>query len=402
VRANPHPEAHPEELLSQAVRGELAPGKQAILDRHLAACPDCALEFETARVFALSGAPDDHDEALNRAVVESVLGHLDQSNGVGETLRKWFKSRSRWRTSAVLAVLGATAVFAIGLTVHRARRPAPLSLLPPMSEKMIILDDGSEVEPLAGASVKLVEQSPNRTTLQLRSGSAHFRVRHNPRRVFRVDVGAILIEDLGTTFVVDHLTGGEIRVTIAEGRVAVLSVASGERVELGAGEDRVFPIPPETRESPPTEVDPSQTRESATTTTPSRGQIRPHGAEEATAWLQAADYARRSRHPEAAVVPLQRLIDHYPKDPRAPSAAFTLGWILLTDLARPREAAVAFAEAERHAPRGLLAEDAAARVAEAWQKAGDSRRAALAAHHYEKLYPTGRYLTLMRGLAGEP
>jgi hypothetical protein len=47
-----------------------------------------------------------------------------------------------------------------------------------------------------------------------------------------------------------------------------------------------------------------------------------------------------------------------------------------------------------------LAEDAAARVAEAWQKAGDSRRAADAARHYERVYPSGRYITLMRGLIG--
>jgi TolA-binding protein len=101
------------------------------------------------------------------------------------------------------------------------------------------------------------------------------------------------------------------------------------------------------------------------------------------------------------VEPLRRLIERYPRDPRAPSAAFTLGWVLLTDLARPREAAVAFAETERSAPRGTLAEDAAARVAEAWQKAGDSRRAAEAARHYEHMYPSGRYVTLMRGLVGE-
>jgi outer membrane protein assembly factor BamD (BamD/ComL family) len=75
--------------------------------------------------------------------------------------------------------------------------------------------------------------------------------------------------------------------------------------------------------------------------------------------------------------------------------------VLLTDLARAHEAAAAFAEAERSAPRGPLAEDAAARVAEAWQKAGDLRRAAEAARHYEQLYPSGRYIALMRGLVGE-
>jgi len=128
---------------------------------------------------------------------------------------------------------------------------------------------------------------------------------------------------------------------------------------------------------------------------------RAHVPEGPTDLLAAADVARRSRQPRAAVPPLRRLLDNFPKDPRAPSAAFTLGWIYLTDLNRPREAAVAFAEAERIAPRGALAEDAAARVAEAWQNAGDSRRAAEAARHYSHVYPTGRYIALMRGLIGD-
>jgi TolA-binding protein len=117
--------------------------------------------------------------------------------------------------------------------------------------------------------------------------------------------------------------------------------------------------------------------------------------------LAAADEARLSGNPQAAVAPLRRLVARYARDPRAPAAAFTLGWLLLTDLGRSREAAVAFAEAERIAPRGALAEDAAARVAESWQKAGDTHRAAQAARRYQQLYPTGRYTALMRGLISE-
>jgi len=75
--------------------------------------------------------------------------------------------------------------------------------------------------------------------------------------------------------------------------------------------------------------------------------------------------------------------------------------VLLTDLNRPREAAAAFAVAERIAPRGALAEDAAARVAEAWHNAGEAGRASEAARHYERMYPTGRYIALMRGLIGK-
>jgi hypothetical protein len=56
-------------------------------------------------------------------------------------------------------------------------------------------------------------------------------------------------------------------------------------------------------------------------------------------------------------------------DPRAPLAAFTLGRVLLRELARPREAAAAFAQARALAPRGPFVEDALAREVEAWLQA---------------------------------
>jgi TolA-binding protein len=186
---------------------------------------------------------------------------------------------------------------------------------------------------------------------------------------------------------------------VAEGRVAVLYPSSQVRVELGAGEDRVFSAVPEPR--PAIEPAPEAPKPMAAVAAAVRAPSRARSPEDPADLLQAADLARRSRHPQAAVAPLRRLVEHYPKDPRAPSAAFTLGWVLLTDLGRAREAAAAFAEAERIAPRGALAEDAAARVAEAWQKAGDQRRAARAARHYQQMYPGGRYIPLMRGLIGE-
>jgi TolA-binding protein len=399
LRAEPEPQEHPEHLIDQALRGALNQQDQAILDCHLASCPDCALELETARVFAASVAPGNRDDALDRAVVENVLARLKQPDGLGTRLRRWAEAQRLVRPVAALAVLGAAAAFAIGLAAHHSRQPGPPSVAASVPARTLVLDDGSEVVPIEGTMAQLSEQTPERTTVQLRSGSAQFRIRHNPRRLFRVDAGQIQIEDLGTIFGVDHQAGGRVHVAVFEGRVAVLSVASGVRVELRAGEDRLFPIAPEPSEGPIAAADPPKTHEPAAAA--SHGPARSRSVEDPASLLQAADHARRSRHPEAAVAPLRRLIDRYPRDPRAPSAAFTLGWVLLTDLGRAREAAAAFAEAERSAPRGLLAEDAAARVAEAWQKAGDSRRAAQAARHYEQMYPSGRYITLMRGLIGE-
>ena len=388
---------HPEQLLERAIRGELSPGDRTQLDRHLAGCAECAAELEGAHVFRAAMAPGKPDDALNHAAVMKTLVRLQARETFGERLRRKFTLELLPRPA--IALFGVIVMVAVGSALLYTRWPQRQVVAPVASSQPLILDDGSEVTPADGrTAIQLVEQTPARATVRLRSGSAQFRVRHDSRRLFRVDTGPIQIEDIGTAFRVDHDTGDKIRVVVSEGRVAVLHVTNGWRVELGAGEDRVFSTVAEVIE--PVKEAPKVPAPSAVADA-SRAESRAHGADDPAELLMAADVARRSRQPQAAVAPLQRLVEHYPKDPRVPAAAFTLGWVLLTDLGRPREAAAAFATAERSAPRGGLAEDAAARVAEAWQKAGDSRRAAEAARHYERVYPSGRYITLMRGLIGE-
>jgi len=393
--------------MDRALSGEMDAPDQATLARHLAYCPDCETEFEAARVLAMSVAPGAQDDELNHVAIENALARLQGREGVGERLRRWFGMQRLLRPAAALAVLGAVAVAAIGIVAHQPRQPASPSIATPASPavpRALVLDDGSEVAPVEGTAVQIEEQTPARTIVRLRSGAAQFRIRHDSRRIFRVDAGPVQIEDLGTVFSVDHSAGGSVHVVVSEGRVAVLSSASGLRVELRAGEDRRFPGT--SQASPASDAvafrhESPRPAEQATAVAGPRGKGRLRSGEDPADLLLAADIARRSSRPQAAVAPLRRLVEHYPKDPRAPSAAFTLGWVLLMDLGRAREAATAFAEAERIAPRGTLAEDAAARVAEAWQKAGDLGRAAQAARHYERAYPSGRYVALMRGLVGE-
>jgi transmembrane sensor len=394
-------ENHPESLIDGAILGTLSPEHEAELKRHLAECPDCAAELEAVCVFEASVAPGKQDDALNQAAVERALARLQQPETLGARLRRWAGSQSSLRPAA--ALVGAAAVVAIGFAVIKARQPAPGPLTIAPSPRTLILDDGSEVVPAdRTTALQLAEHTPERTTIRLQSGSARFRVHHNSQRLFRVEAGTIEIEDLGTVFRVAHQAGRQVRVAVSEGRVAVLYPAGRLRVELGAGEDRVFSPMPEPSNAIGLTGAASKTAAPVPSAPVARVQSRPRpAADDPAGLLLAADIARRSRHPQVAVAPLRRLVERYPRDPRAPAAAFTLGWVLLTDLGRPREAAAAFAEAERIAQRGALAEDAAARVAESWQKAGDSRRAAEAARHYQQVYPTGRYIPLMRGLVGE-
>ncbi len=116
--------------------------------------------------------------------------------------------------------------------------------------------------------------------------------------------------------------------------------------------------------------------------------------------LGAADTARSAGRRSESVALLRRLLREHRDDARAPLAAFTLGRILLMELAQPGEAALAFAEVRVLAPAGPFAEDALAREAEAWNKAGDAGKAAERAREYLRRYPHGRRAGHLQGLPG--
>jgi transmembrane sensor len=108
--------------------------------------------------------------------------------------------------------------------------------------------------------------------------------------------------------------------------------------------------------------------------------------------------ARLSRHPSEATRYLSRVSDGFPRDQRAPAAAFTLGRVLLEDLGQPGRAADAFRRAQQLAPKGPLASDALAREADAAQRAGQAERAKQLAARYIELYPNGPQAQRLRKL----
>ena len=118
--------------------------------------------------------------------------------------------------------------------------------------------------------------------------------------------------------------------------------------------------------------------------------------DEVAALLEAGDVARLSHHPQEAIAPISRMLSRFPKDPRAPLAAFTLGLVYMQELGRAGDAARAFAQARQLEPEGLMAEDALARQVEAWFRAGESARARATAEEYVRLYPRGRRLQAVR------
>jgi transmembrane sensor len=118
------------------------------------------------------------------------------------------------------------------------------------------------------------------------------------------------------------------------------------------------------------------------------------------ALLDAADAARLSGHPQAAVTYLRKVLDQHRESPVSPLAAFTLGRVLLERLGQPSEAADAFAMARQLAPNGSLAQDALAREVEAWSKAGRPEDAYRRAREYVDTYPKGRRLRAVQLYGG--
>jgi transmembrane sensor len=248
-----------------------------------------------------------------------------------------------------------------------------------------------------------------------------------------VEAGGIIIEDLGTIFSVVRRTDS-VFVSVTEGAVSVtFADASGapERRTLAAGESGEFRSAAP-RVASAAQVPAARTELSAPVASASSQQNTP-ASSPAVGWrelhkggkhrqayellapngfrdvrdepgdlLLATDVARLSHHPADAAVLLRRLLARHSGDPRAPSAAFTLGWVLMNELGRPREAAQAFARAEALAPGGNLAEDAMARTVEAWLRAGDRSRANTELERYRSRNPRGRHLAMLERLLRVP
>ena len=82
------------------------------------------------------------------------------------------------------------------------------------------LDDGSTLE-LNAASAVRVQFSATERRVQLESGEAHFAVAHDTARPFIVSAGGIAVRAVGTAFNVRYATGGDIEVTVTEGKVRI-------------------------------------------------------------------------------------------------------------------------------------------------------------------------------------
>lgn len=296
-----------------------------------------------------------------------------------------------------------------------AAPPIASAQVSPATPREFALADGSQVSLLGtGSRVEMVEQSAALVRARLGAGAARFDVHHDPARVFEVESGDVKVRVLGTAF---SMTREGVLTRVAVERGAVRVQWTGGEAFLSAGQAGVYPPPSNDADG-----------KSSAVVEPLADMANNLG-EEASSWrklakrgaygdaykamgpatskavrdepsdlMLAADVARLSRHPAEATRYLSRVADGFPRDKRAPAAAFTLGRVLLEDLGQPARAADAFRKAQQLAPRGPLASDALAREVDAAQRAGQGERARQSARRYLELYPSGPQAERLRKL----
>ena len=293
-----------------------------------------------------------------------------------------------------------------GLATRHSESPLPVDHRPG-DNRILRLTDGSTAMALDPTTELAVTQDTNeRVAVALTRGRGRFDVTPRPARTFVVHVGDVTISVLGTLFTVERVADrvglsveqGTVRVDWGVGSTVLKEGGSGwyPPLVMSALSDSAA-SQPKTNRSPGARA---ARRVPALDSSSSSAPTDEERIESAEKLLAAADDARLSGHPEQAVSLLRRLLRDHRGDARAPLAAFTLGRMLLMELATPLEAAAVFAEARRLAPQGPFAEDALAREVESLSQAGASALAKTRAQEYLRLYPDGRRATVVRRMAG--
>jgi transmembrane sensor len=317
-----------------------------------------------------------------------------------------------------LGAAGALTLGALALVFGwTTRRPAaPLAsrapeVAGPSAPRRLSLPDGSRVA-LAdpGARIVVARTSPDGLEVELVGGPASFEVPARKGRTVVVKTRRFEVAILAAKFDLTAV-GERLKVTVAEGDVAVswpggqATVKGGDAALLPPDVTAAAEEPAEPRARGGTSEQRSRFRllvarrdyAGAYRSLVAAPDVADHSAEDL---MLAADAARLSGHPGSAVPYLRRLLRDYPSDVRGPVAAFTLGRVLLAELARPAEAADAFAISYRLAPAGPLAADALGREVEAAARAGDSARARRLAATYVARYPNEPRAAAVRRAGG--
>ncbi|HVW30137.1 MAG TPA: FecR domain-containing protein [Polyangiaceae bacterium] len=315
------------------------------------------------------------------------------------------------------------------------------------------LDDGSELTLRAGTRLDLLESTPRIFSLALRRGATVFEVHPGGPRLWKVECGPVTVEVVGTHFTIVR-DEKHVQVSVDRGAVLVSGEPVPDRVvRLGPQQSIVVPLPiaaekvpnPPEERPPATDHGPAPAPDSKDPSRPDQLALDPprarraaaEGSAEAVApsvdplaapsasetvdraapsasetvdraapsvdtLLAQADDARLAgRYREAAAI-LEHVVTERAGDRRASLAEFSLGRLYLDSLDDPARAAIHFSRALLHGLSDALAEDAYARLVEAYARAGDARAARDIADRYLARYPHGRRLDAVNRWTAAP
>jgi transmembrane sensor len=225
--------------LARYVADESSPSERAAVDRWLAEDPARqALLREVQRRWAAAALPVTVD--VDRAWASVAARLKDPSRQVASedvVLGDEDVVVRKFNVRKFALPFAAGLVLAAGVAYWQLNDPTESATLAASSNEFVVprgarqlpvtLPDSTEVI-LASASRLVVapDYGNGSRTVDLQ-GEAHFRVRHDAARPFRVRTGSIVAEDLGTEFVVRQLVmsdpEGPVRIAVREGIVAVRS-----------------------------------------------------------------------------------------------------------------------------------------------------------------------------------
>ncbi len=317
-----------------------------------------------------------------RMLVEPELdeARLDQSwSAIEGHLGERAEPRRRGRWVAVSVTLAAAAAVALWFGWPGSTPWVGTTLATADDTAEVRLPEGSLVRAEPRTELVRVQEGEREVRLDLRDGAAAFDVVRNPERLFAVEAGDVEVRVVGTAFRVARI-GERVRVTVERGAVDVRRGDELFRLRKGdhwEGDAEAQTEEPQASAQPVPIEEPEQARR--------RRQAGPSADE---LFADAAE-ARRSGDAREAARLYSRLVARHPRDERAGLASFELGRIRLDQLDDPRGAAAAFRRAL--ALGGPFAQEARARLVEAYDAAGDRGACERSKAAYLRRHPSGRY-----------
>ena len=308
--------------------------------------------------------------------------------------------------------------------------------------RALALTDGTQLVLGAHTRIAVAENTTERVHVVLEHGRAELEAR---ARRWTVDCGVATVETTDTRFVVER-DAEKVTVRVSEGRARVASerlvppvifLAAGQQTTIPitrTAEVELAPVPSPTPAPTltPDVVEPSRKPQTPPRPVRSDGPAAPVDAgrpgADAPAWrelaaqgdyaaayktfgadgfaretasmstvadlVSLADVARLAGDPRAAVAPLRRAAAL--GAPGSAVAGYSLGRLLLDQLADPAGAAIAIEAAIARGIPASLDEPARARLVEAHARAGHADAARAAAAAYERRQPSGPSLLQVR------